>query len=387
MTGGAARRLSWTLVALLVAAGCTGPHREPPPPSIEWKQLTLPVPSGDPGRPSPRAAVRCADAWYIVGAVAGEGGSTRPAAWRSADAATWTPLAFEPLTYYGRQNILYSVGCRDGRIAVVGARTGGVHGNPRVATWYQLPDGTLREVIASFLLYGGNDAVNAARLAGGPTGWLIAGNRVSGGAVWTSADATEFQLVEFNSVPRSTANDVVAAGPGWVVVGGELSAAHIGNDPAAWTSVDGRQWSRSSVPASGEDAIMQRVTPVPDGLFAVGVSDGAFGGWRERGGVWQAAGRFGDARGQIAAGVSGLAVLGDRVLATTEAGGGRQLWVSDVAGQRWAAAPLPVMVAPGADTSLSVVGGGSGLLLLGDDGRTGSAWLATRIDGSSRSGG
>ena len=35
-----------------------------------------------------------------------------------------------------------------------------------------------------------------ARLVAGPAGFLITGNRTSGAAVWTSPDASEFEIIE-----------------------------------------------------------------------------------------------------------------------------------------------------------------------------------------------
>ena len=79
---------------------------------------------------------------------------------------------------------------------MVGAKSGGAHGNPRVTTWYRRDDGVFTDVVAAFELYGGPLAVTVGRIAGGPDGWLIAGARTSGAAVWLSDDATDFRLVD-----------------------------------------------------------------------------------------------------------------------------------------------------------------------------------------------
>lgn len=57
---------------------------------------------------------------------------TRPAAWFSPDRETWTPVPVYARTYWGRRAILNSIAYSRDRIAVVGARSGGAHGNPRV---------------------------------------------------------------------------------------------------------------------------------------------------------------------------------------------------------------------------------------------------------------
>jgi hypothetical protein len=79
--------------------------------------------------------------------------------------------------------------------AVVGARSGGAHGNPRVTTFW-LDDGTLVDVRAVFTQYGGVSATNVGPIAGGPAGWLITGNRTSGPGVWFTDDPREFVRVE-----------------------------------------------------------------------------------------------------------------------------------------------------------------------------------------------
>lgn len=86
-----------------------------------------------------RDAASCDGRWFVVGAVADASGGTRPAAWFSADGSAWVPLRVEARTFYGRQNVLSSVACRGGRMAALGAKTGGAHGNPRTSTWRELP--------------------------------------------------------------------------------------------------------------------------------------------------------------------------------------------------------------------------------------------------------
>lgn len=45
-------------------------------------------------------------------------------------------------------------------------------------------------------LYAGPRAVSVSRLAAGLAGWLIAGARVDGAAVWTSGDGERFTIRE-----------------------------------------------------------------------------------------------------------------------------------------------------------------------------------------------
>jgi hypothetical protein len=404
------RRPFPVLVALLMVAtaACTVRNPSPgassaaTPVTVDWRPVALPV-TGD-GRAAPRDAVNCAGTWYVVGAVITPDGGIRPAVWSARDAATFAEVPLDAHTFYGRQNLLYTVGCRDGRIAAVGAKSGGAHGNPRVATWYQRDDGSLTEVEAYFELYGGGDHVGVSHIAGGPAGWVIAGNRVSGAAVWVSADAHEFELIEYGggkvsgitgetaspapsvsgspgtgSNPDPTAAaDVVATPDGWIVVGSVLPAGRTGRDAAAWSSAEGRGWTRQAVPSvDGDDALL-RVAAVAGGLLAVGVRGDAFGAWTrgDEKNQWVAAGTFGRSRGQIAAGVGGIAPFGDRVLVATEAAGGRQVWVTDPVGRTFTPVTPPAAVPAGGDTALTVAGAGGVVLLIADDGRAGGVWLA-----------
>lgn len=129
------RRLVAGLVALtLLLAGCERPTANDPGGAYaltrpDWHPVVLPMPPGPAGRVLLRDAVACADRWYLVGAIGGADGATRPAAWTSADARTWTAVRLAPTSYYGERAILYAAGCRDGRIAVIGAKAGGAHGN------------------------------------------------------------------------------------------------------------------------------------------------------------------------------------------------------------------------------------------------------------------
>ncbi|WP_416903242.1 hypothetical protein [Micromonospora echinospora] len=229
------RRRAVALLALVAVllSGCarspdTDADADVRPLTLAWQPLTLPAPPGPPGRLLVRDVVACADRWYVVGAVADAVGDTRPAAWSSPDGVTWTALRMLPISHYGRQHVLYSVACRDGRIALLGAKSGGAHGNPRTATWRQSPDGALTEVAAPFELFGGPRAVNVARIAAGPSGWLIAGSRRDGAAVWSSADADRFALREGTAElagdgrGRTSAHDAAAGPAGWFLAGSLL---------------------------------------------------------------------------------------------------------------------------------------------------------------------
>jgi hypothetical protein len=377
------------LTVLLLACGLVGCDRAAEPPAPDpgvrpaWQEVALPLPAGATGRVVTRDAARCADRWYVVGAVAGPGGDTAPAAWTSADARSWTAVAVRPKTYYGHRNVLYTAACRDGRLAAVGGKVGGAHGNPRVSSWRQLPDGSLDEVIAAFTLYGGPSAINVARLVAGPPGFLIVGNRVSGAAVWRSPDAAEFTILEgapgLASDPggETWAFDAVAGKAGWVLAGGLLRRGRFDRDPFAWTSPDGTAWTRDDAPSTKEYEELQRVAIDTDGTpVAVGLRGRAFGAWRREAAGWVAVARFGAPGDKGVPRVRGLAVTSAGLLAATNDGAAHALWLSVDGGRSWRTVSAPVAVPAGADSDVAVIPGGDLVVLLTDDARAGRVWLA-----------
>ncbi|MGC5018012.1 hypothetical protein [Micromonospora sp. DT47] len=373
------------LAALL--AGCD-PAAEPAgdtprPLRPAWQELTLPAPPGPAGRPLLRDAVACAGRWYATGGVADAAGGTRPAAWTSVDGTTWTSVPIAADSFYGRQNVLYAAGCRDGALAAIGAKVGGAHGYPRVSTWWQRPDGGLIEVSAAFETYGGPKAVNVSRLAGGPAGWLIVGNRSSGAASWVSPDAADFALVE--GAPElasdgrgvSWAFDAVGVPQGWLAVGGVLPAGRIDRDPVVWSSADGRAWRRTALPGTDRYEELQRVALVDGAAVAVGLRGRAFGAWRRDGDEWVAAGGFGAAAASGAPSVDGLAVAGGRLVAAVSDGAARSVWTSADRGGSWQPMEIPLPVPAGADRDVAVAAVGERVWLFADDGTRSAGWSAS----------
>ncbi|MFI7645413.1 hypothetical protein ACIBTZ_04910 [Micromonospora sp. NPDC049460] len=377
------RRLVAALgVAAALLAGC---DRAPAEPTAEplrpaWQPLSLPAPPGAAGRPLLRDAVACAGRWYVVGGLADAAGETRPAAWSSADGAAWSALPVAASSFYGRQHVLYAAACRDGRVAALGAKNGGVHGNPRTGTWAQAPDGALREVPAPFELYAGPRAVSVARLAAGPAGWLIAGARVDGAAVWTSPDGARFTIRE--GVPelagdgrgRTVAYDAVAVPSGWWVVGAVLPPGATALAPLAWASADGRAWRRVALPAADGRGQAQRVASVGDGgLVTVGPVREGFAAWRLAGDEWRRVGGFG-VPGPGVSSVDGLVPAGRALVAVTGDGGGHGLWLSVDSGDSWRTMAMPAVVPDGGNTAVAAAAQGDRLVLVADDGQTSRAW-------------
>lgn len=374
-------------VSAVLLAGCEdGTAHDgdnPQPVSPTWQELTLPAPPGPPGRLILRDMVACAGRWYLVGGVADATRATRPAAWTSGDGTSWTSLPIAADSFYGKQNVLYSVGCRDGVAAVVGAKVGGAHGYPRVSTWRQRGDGTLVEVAASFETYGGPKAVNVSRLAGGPAGWLIVGNRSSGAAAWVSPDAADFVLVE--AAPElasdtrgvSWAFDAVAGPGGWLAVGGVLPRGRIDRDPAAWTSADGRSWRRTTLPGTSDYEELQRVVMAGDTAVAVGLRGRAFGTWRQAPGAdWAAAGGFGALGAGGVPSVSSLVASGGWLLAAVSDGARHSVWASSDLGGSWHEVVPATQLPAGADRDVSLLAVGERWWLVADDGTRSGFWWA-----------
>ncbi|MET8279231.1 hypothetical protein [Micromonospora sp. NPDC005174] len=377
------------VVTLLAGCRAADDERLPEPVRPRWEMADLPVPPGPPGRLIARDVTVCAGRWYVVGAVGAPDGGTRPAAWRSVDGRVWTSLPLRPISYYGERAILYAVGCSDDRIAVIGARSGGAHGNPRVRTWRQDADGGLTEVPAEFELYGGPEAVSASRIAGGAGGWLIAGARTSGAAVWRSADAADFVLVDdapglaSDGAVTTIATDAVAVPEGWLVGGGGRPADRADRDPYVWSSGDGRAWTRLPLPATGTDEIVQRLVRVGATVYALGVRGSGFQAWEwspeATAGAddWRARGGFGATGAGAVAGVEAVAgVDGGAVLAMTVASDGHRLWRSGGDASSWLPVTLPGRVSAGGDTSAAVAVAGGRMVVTLDDGVAARVWFA-----------
>lgn len=324
--------------ALLLGAVLTTGACGKPAPSA-WTRLELPAE----GTLQLHDLADCDGHWYAAGAVLDAAGTTRPAAWTSTGGTTWTAVPFHPLptSYYGPHQVILSVACSAGRVAMIGAVPGGVHGNPRVSTW-RLDGGAMAENPAPFETYGGAQAIDVGRIAAGPTGFAIAGDRTSGAAAWFSADGRGYRLVEgaaglaSDAAHETMARDAVMLADGrWAFVGGAAARHSLDEQAAVWLTTDGRSWSRADPPAAARPGYdeMQRVVRDGNDLVAAGVRDSKFGVWRWHDGVWT----VGETFGGDPAGVRSLTLAGGKPVV---AGGG--LWVG---GSARAAPASPVAVA------------------------------------------
>jgi hypothetical protein len=379
----AARVLAAVVLTAVAAGGCedADPPVPAPPVTIPWQPATLSDRSGD--AIMLRESTACGGAFFVVGALRDRAGGTRPAAWMTLDGTTWSPMTFAPRTFYGKQHIMYAVACANGRIAALGAKIGGAHGNPRTSSWQQSADGVLHEVTAPFELFGGPQAINVNRLAAGPSGFLITGNRMSGAAAWVSPDAARFTIVErapalaSDQVGETYGFDAVALPPGWLMAGGIIPKGRVDRDPMGWRSEDGRTWTRLASAGATEDYDeLQRVTVLDGVPVAVGLRGAAFGAWRLDGDTWQPTGAFGTVRPGGGTSVRSLVASHGRLLAVTLTPDGYAGWVSADRGGTWRPVTLPP-VPVGADHAVTLTAASDGrLLLLTDDGRNGRVYLA-----------
>lgn len=403
------RRAVVATVAAALAAGlvaCDDPPSDPssdPPSGLEpvdvtWTERLLPDPGGPPGRTVVRDAVECGDGWWVVGAVfldrPTETRDTRPAAWFSTDRETWTSVPVDARTYWGRRAIINSVACSRDRVAMLGARSGGAHGNPRVTSFYADGDRVV-DVRAVFIQFGGVTATNVGAVSGGPEGWLITGNRISGPGVWVTDDPREFTRVE--AEPGLTDDGDLQsitqgggwAGNEWIVVGGGARTGRLMDpDPLAWTSPDGLTWQPQEMPATTEIEDAQRVVLLDDDrLLVVGRSGGRFAAWlRNEGGDddWDDAVTFGEiadgADWRGAPYVASLARTPLGVLATVSTGDHYELWRTDD-GRGWERVVVPLEPETAGDHTLVAGSGEDDLLLVGDSGTGGRVWTGAVTSG------
>jgi hypothetical protein len=382
MVGRAFLAVSAALAALgLAACGGGGDHRAPAPAPLRWTSTTVSVPRGR--QAIVQSAVWCGGRWYVAGATADARGNTRPAVWTSADAATWRRVRLRPGDdYYAARAVMTSIACSRGRVAALGAKPGGAHGNPRVETWRQLDDGSLAAVPAPFVQYGGQDAVSVNHLSGGGPGYLVTGTRVSGAAVWSSRDGSRFTLHEqapgLASTPAvvTQALDALWWQGSWTVVG-ESTRGNGRLVATAWTGRGAGPWVATQLPGGTSVTTGERVALTSTGPVLAGIDDRAFGVWSEREGTWSLSSTFGVARAEATSPmfVSALVWTGSELAVTYT--DGRAFHLALGSPTSLTTLRLPTRVTDRGDHTAAVASHGSELLLLTDVGTHAPAhvWL------------
>lgn len=390
-----AASLAAALAATVAACDRQGSDPDPGPETVDvtWTERLLPDPEGPPGRTVVRDAAECGDGWWVVGAVfldhPTETRDTRPAVWFSTDRETWTSVPVEARTYWGKRAIINSVACSRDRVAMLGARSGGAHGNPRVTSFYADGD-RIADVRAVFIQFGGVTATNVGPISGGPEGWLITGNRISGPGVWVSDDPREFTRVEAEAGLTDDGDlQSITQGGGWagdewiVVGGGARSGDLLDPDPLAWTSPDGLTWTPEPMPVTDAIEDAQRAVQLDDDrLLVVGRSGKRFAAWIRDHDGWADAVTFGEiADGSVWRGapyVASLARTPIGVLATVSTGDHYELWRTDD-GRGWSRVVVLLEPETAGDHTLVAGAGEDGLVLVGDDGTGGRVWTGETL--------
>lgn len=258
-------RAAVALVAVLSLAGCTASahHRAPtttPLPgavSADWHEIAAPAPGA-------RVMVLTPfDGGVLaLGSVPGPDGRA-PAAWTTADAKSWRRLALHPVTGYGQQAEFVMAGVAGAHIAAYGQAFGGAHSNARPTLWAGGAAG-LSEHEQVFTLFGGEHAIATSDEAARPGQVLLAGSwdEARGGygaAVWISSDGARW--TRYADVPglasrtgeQTAAYGAAATPTGFLVVGNTQrpGGGTVRTDALSWTSANGRDWTRSTLPSDG----------------------------------------------------------------------------------------------------------------------------------------
>ena len=191
--------------------------------------------------------------------------------WRSADGRAWQPAPIDagPNGVDGR---VASVAAGPGGFVAVGA-TGAVGHATGSAVW-RSRDGRRWERVASDAALAAGGMVSVA--AGGP-GYVAVGADLAGthamvwlspdGRTWTTAPAQE--SLEYHGL-GITMSDVVAGADGTLVAVGHFLFGQQYGQGSAWTSPDGRTWTRMPDQASLGQAEPLAVIPDGPGYVAAG---------------------------------------------------------------------------------------------------------------------
>ena len=97
--------------------------------------------------------------------------------------------------------------------------------------------------------------------------FVAAGDHVGSGQarVWTSTDGLAWTSVVDKSLLGGENVRVIAGGPGFVAIG-----SGSGHDAAVWTSADATRWNLAPPDPAFDDAAMSSVVAAPDRLVSVG---------------------------------------------------------------------------------------------------------------------
>ena len=193
------------------------------------------------------------------------------AAWTSADGATWEPAGGgDALIETPETGMSTVVAGPDGFVA--GGWAGALN-QPGAPRFWASPDGRTWTRLSSV---NAGSAGRVQAIAAGPGGYVAVGTvgpvgHPTTSAVWTSADGTDWRRVPDAPVlAKGAMASVAAGGPGYVAVGSALDS----KAALVWLSADGRTWelapAQDSLEYHGLGITMADVTAGPDRLVAVG---------------------------------------------------------------------------------------------------------------------
>lgn len=254
-----------TLPALLAAAAITTAlvaacTPAPPAPTqlSGWRELPAPAPGA-----RVLTMLRDGPALLAFGSVPGPDGRA-PAAWTTPDGRSWHSVPLHGSSPYAAQAELIHAALADGRITALGQAFGGAHSNPRLTIWSGSVTG-LVEYPQPVELFGGPHAIAVNGLAARTGSAVLAGQwdaatGRSGAAAWTSLDGADWTRdaddPALTSAPaeQTSALAATATPAGYLITGDTVRGTRL--QPLAWTSPDARSWHRLTVPdATGPGAL------------------------------------------------------------------------------------------------------------------------------------
>lgn len=237
------------LVAALLSAACepAPPPAVTPPPApgdvvpwpddLVWAQADLP--------PAPRfatehiAAVAADGSGFVAVGFREVAGQRDGVVWFSSDGRSWEIVGV-PAAFAGVDMVDVAAGV--GGFVAIGSSLGeaGV-----VTVVYRSDDGRIWERLA----VPGAANTYASSVAGGPSGYVAAGNSGDGGsAVWISRDGRTWERVARDALGAGGSGviDPRADGAGWVALGSNVQA------PVLLRSTDGIAWTATSIEPTTE---------------------------------------------------------------------------------------------------------------------------------------
>ncbi len=197
---------------------------------------------------------------------------TKPVAWTSSDGVTWREGPVPVLGTDGTAERMTSVVAGPGGF-VAGGSVGPELLERHARFWISSDGSTWAPVADDTAAFANAEVRSITRLAGGfvAVGVVGTAQRATGAVAWTSADGRAWSRVDDSAFADGVAVSVVAAPfGGLVAVGSDVDR----REATAWTSPDGRAWTKAPSEASrqhgGGFAWMTDVAAIGDQVIAIG---------------------------------------------------------------------------------------------------------------------